>query len=150
MAAVLGGVALSGGGGTILGALVGAAILVAITNAVLLFGLPIQFQLKTKPGASRPISPSCRSCSPGQEYWSRSREIGQGALIVDNCKLGMFPCRQRADLSMPPIFVTVVGAPDEISALALNLSISALGNVRTESLRAFSAAEMMTIVNKML
>ena len=46
--------------------------------------------------------------------------------------------------------VTIVEAPDEISATALNLSISALGNVRTESLRAFSAAEMMTIVNKML
>ena len=46
--------------------------------------------------------------------------------------------------------VTVVEAPDEISATALNLSISALGNVRTESLRAFSAAEMMTIANRML
>ena len=46
--------------------------------------------------------------------------------------------------------VTIVDAPDEISATALNLSISALGNVRTESLRAFSAAEMMTVVNKML
>ena len=46
--------------------------------------------------------------------------------------------------------VTIVDAPDEISATALNLSISALGNVRTESLRAFSAAEMITGVNKML
>jgi ribose/xylose/arabinose/galactoside ABC-type transport system permease subunit len=46
--AVLGGVALSGGRGTIIGALVGVAILVAITNAVLLFGLPIQFQLIIK------------------------------------------------------------------------------------------------------
>ena len=46
--------------------------------------------------------------------------------------------------------VTIVEAPDEISATALNLSISALGNVRTESSRAFSAAEMMTIVNKMI
>jgi uncharacterized protein with GYD domain len=46
--------------------------------------------------------------------------------------------------------VAVVEAPDEISATALNLSISALGNVRTESLRAFSAAEMMTIANRML
>ena len=46
--------------------------------------------------------------------------------------------------------VTIVEAPDEISATALNLSISALGNVRTESLRAFSATEMMTIVNRMI
>jgi uncharacterized protein with GYD domain len=46
--------------------------------------------------------------------------------------------------------VTVVEAPDELSATALNLSLSALGNIRTESLRAFSSAEMMTIVAKML
>ena len=46
--------------------------------------------------------------------------------------------------------VTIVEAPDEISVTALNLSISALGNVRTESLPAFSATEMMTIANRML
>jgi uncharacterized protein with GYD domain len=46
--------------------------------------------------------------------------------------------------------VTVVEAPDELSATALNLSLSALGNIRTESLRAFSAPEMMKIVAKML
>ena len=46
--------------------------------------------------------------------------------------------------------VTVVEAPDETAAMALSLSLSALGNVRTESLRAFSAAEMTKIVGKML
>jgi uncharacterized protein with GYD domain len=46
--------------------------------------------------------------------------------------------------------VTVVEAPDEFSATALSLSLSALGNIRTESLRAFSAADMATIVGKML
>ena len=46
--------------------------------------------------------------------------------------------------------VTVVEAPDEHSATALNLSLSSLGNIRTESLRAFSSAEMMNIVAKML
>ena len=46
--------------------------------------------------------------------------------------------------------VTVVEAPDELSATALNLSLSALGNIRTESLRAFSAAEMTKIVALML
>jgi uncharacterized protein with GYD domain len=46
--------------------------------------------------------------------------------------------------------VTVVEAPDELSATALNLSLSALGNIRTESLRAFLSAEMMKIVAKML
>ena len=46
--------------------------------------------------------------------------------------------------------VTIVEAPDEHSATALNLSLSALGNIRTESLRAFSSEEMMKIVAKML
>jgi len=46
--------------------------------------------------------------------------------------------------------VTVVEAPDELSATALNLSLGALGNIRTESLRAFSSEEMMKIVAKML
>ena len=46
--------------------------------------------------------------------------------------------------------VTVVEAPDESAAMSLSLSLSALGNVRTETLRAFSAAEMTTIVGKML
>jgi uncharacterized protein with GYD domain len=46
--------------------------------------------------------------------------------------------------------VTIVEAPDELSATALNLSLSALGNIRTESLRAFSSEDMMKIVAKML
>ena len=46
--------------------------------------------------------------------------------------------------------VTVFEAPDELSATALNLSLGALGNIRTESLRAFSSADMMKIVAKML
>jgi uncharacterized protein with GYD domain len=46
--------------------------------------------------------------------------------------------------------VIVIEAADELSATALNLSLSALGNIRTESLRAFSSADMMKIVAKML
>jgi len=46
--------------------------------------------------------------------------------------------------------VTIVEAPDESSAMALNLSLGALGNVRTETMRAFSATEMTNIVGKML
>jgi len=46
--------------------------------------------------------------------------------------------------------VAVVEAPDDLSATALNLSLGALGNIRTESLRAFSSEEMMKIVAKML
>src|ERR1700692_1954733 len=46
--------------------------------------------------------------------------------------------------------VTVVEASDESSSMSLSLSLAALGNVRTESLRAFSAADMATIVGKMI
>ena len=46
--------------------------------------------------------------------------------------------------------VAITEAPDEIAATALNLSLSALGNIRTESLRAFSAEEMTKIVGKMI
>jgi uncharacterized protein with GYD domain len=34
--------------------------------------------------------------------------------------------------------------------MSLNLSLGALGNGRTESLRAFSAADMATVVGKMI
>jgi uncharacterized protein with GYD domain len=46
--------------------------------------------------------------------------------------------------------VTIVDAPDELSLLSLTLSLGALGNVRTESLRAFSADEMTKAVGDML
>ncbi|MDA9399431.1 GYD domain-containing protein [Bradyrhizobium sp. CCBAU 45389] len=46
--------------------------------------------------------------------------------------------------------VTVLEAPDEAAAMSLSLSLGALGNVRTETLRAFSAADMTKIVGKML
>jgi len=46
--------------------------------------------------------------------------------------------------------VTIVDAPDELSFLSLTLSLGALGNVRTESLRAFSADEMTKAVGDML
>jgi uncharacterized protein with GYD domain len=46
--------------------------------------------------------------------------------------------------------VTVLEAPDEQAAMSLSLSLSALGNVRTETLRAFSAADLTKIVGKML
>ena len=46
--------------------------------------------------------------------------------------------------------VTIVEAPDESAAMSLNLSLGALGNVRTETMRAFSAAEMTNIIGQML
>ncbi|GAB0117717.1 ABC transporter permease [Acidisoma sp. 7E03] len=48
VAAVIGGAALSGGRGTIPGALAGAAVLMLASNVVLLIGLPIQFQIILK------------------------------------------------------------------------------------------------------
>ena len=46
--------------------------------------------------------------------------------------------------------ITVVDAPDEATLTALLLSAGALGNLHTQSLRAFSAEEMGTIVGKMV
>jgi uncharacterized protein with GYD domain len=45
--------------------------------------------------------------------------------------------------------VTIVEAPDEASVTAFGLSAGALGNVRTQTLRAFSAEEMARILSRM-
>ena len=45
--------------------------------------------------------------------------------------------------------VAIVDAPDDIAVTAVGLSVGAIGNVRTQTLRAFSKAEMTTIVGKM-
>jgi uncharacterized protein with GYD domain len=41
-------------------------------------------------------------------------------------------------------------APDEEAVTALGLSVGALGNVRTQTLRAFSAEEMNQILGRMV
>jgi uncharacterized protein with GYD domain len=46
--------------------------------------------------------------------------------------------------------VTIVEAPDDVAVTAVGLSVGALGNVRTQTLRAFSKTEMTTIVGKMI
>ena len=48
IAAVIGGVVLSGGRGSILGALLGAFILVLVFNVIIIVGLPVQGQLIVK------------------------------------------------------------------------------------------------------
>jgi ribose/xylose/arabinose/galactoside ABC-type transport system permease subunit len=48
VAAVMGGVALSGGRGSIIGGLLGAAILIVVFNAVLMIGFPVQLQFVIK------------------------------------------------------------------------------------------------------
>jgi uncharacterized protein with GYD domain len=44
---------------------------------------------------------------------------------------------------------TVVDAPDDAAVTALGLTLGALGNVRTQTLRAFSADEMGKILTRM-
>lgn len=45
-------------------------------------------------------------------------------------------------------FVAVFEAPDDVSMTALGLSIGKLGNVRTETLRAFTGVEQKSILGK--
>lgn len=45
--------------------------------------------------------------------------------------------------------VTIVDAPDEASVTALWLSVGAQGNIRTQTLRAFSADEMGKILGRL-
>lgn len=45
--------------------------------------------------------------------------------------------------------VVTLEAPDDTVVTALNLSVGALGNVRTQTMRAFSAAEMANVIAKM-
>ena len=44
--------------------------------------------------------------------------------------------------------VAIAEAPDETAGTALSLSLAKSGNVRTQSLRAFSAADMSKILTK--
>jgi len=46
--------------------------------------------------------------------------------------------------------VTVVDAPDEASMTALAMSVGKLGYVRTQTLRAYSAAELAPIMDKVV
>ncbi|MDE3231612.1 MAG: GYD domain-containing protein [Chloroflexota bacterium] len=45
--------------------------------------------------------------------------------------------------------VTTIEAPDDQTAMAALLAVASLGNVRTETLRAFTETEMMAILQKM-
>jgi uncharacterized protein with GYD domain len=45
--------------------------------------------------------------------------------------------------------ITITEAADDMAATALSLSIAGMGNVRTETLRAFSAADIQTVIGKM-
>ncbi len=45
--------------------------------------------------------------------------------------------------------ILILDAPDEETALAFILSIGALGNVRTQTLRAFNRSEIESVISKM-
>jgi uncharacterized protein with GYD domain len=45
--------------------------------------------------------------------------------------------------------VTICEAPDDETAAALSMSVSSRGNVKTQTMRAFSAAEMQKILGKL-
>jgi uncharacterized protein with GYD domain len=46
--------------------------------------------------------------------------------------------------------IAVCEAPDDEAAISLSLSVSSRGNVRSQTLRAFSFDEMKTIISKMV
>jgi uncharacterized protein with GYD domain len=46
-------------------------------------------------------------------------------------------------------FVAIFEAPDDVTMTALGASIGKLGNVRTQTLRAFKGAELKSILGKM-
>ena len=46
--------------------------------------------------------------------------------------------------------VTILDAPDEATATALAMSVGRLGNIRTNTLRAFTAAELAPILDKVV
>lgn len=53
--------------------------------------------------------------------------------------------------ALGPYDIVAIGeAPDDETATALSLSLAASGNVRTQTLRAFSQAEMDAILGKMV
>jgi len=45
--------------------------------------------------------------------------------------------------------VTITEASDELAASAVSLSVASLGNIRAETLRAYDAKELATIIGKM-
>jgi uncharacterized protein with GYD domain len=46
--------------------------------------------------------------------------------------------------------VAILEAPDDISVTALGLSLGALGNIRTQTLRAYSEPEIKLVLGKMV
>jgi uncharacterized protein with GYD domain len=83
----------------------------------------------------------------------------QGIRNVKDITMRVEPLRELADsldITVRNIFwtlgqydmIAIIEAPNEIAATALGLSIGKAGNARTQTLRAFSQAEMGPILSK--
>lgn len=75
-----------------------------------------------------------QTCGRFQERSKKGRVHGQGAYWTQ----GQYDN------------VIIIDAPDEASATALLMSLGKLGNVRTQTLRAFTAAELAPILDKVV
>ena len=85
-----------------------------------------------------------RFTAQGLKNAKRTVERGEEARKQNEARgfkfIGMYWTQGRYDL------VTIVDAPSEEAAMASMLNIAALGNVSSETLRAFTAEEMRKIV----
>lgn len=73
--------------------------------------------------------------SRAEEYWAAIEQAG-GRVLQEVWTLGEYD------------IVVLLEAPDDETATSLALEVSSLGNVRTTTLRAFTAEEMRGIVER--
>lgn len=77
-----------------------------------------------------------------QETTRRAREFRSDVERRGGKVLGLYWTQGRYDI------VAIVDFPDEQTAMAELLALGRIGNVRTETLRAFSESEMEQIIRK--
>ena len=77
-----------------------------------------------------------------QDTTRRAREFSSDVERRGGKVLGLYWTQGRYDI------VTIVDFPDEQTAMAELLALGRIGNVRTETLRAFSESEMEQIIRK--
>lgn len=70
-----------------------------------------------------------------EDYWAAIKKAG-GRVVQEVWTAGEYD------------IITLFEAPDDETAAALALQVSSLGNVRTMTVRAFTADEMRTIISK--
>jgi uncharacterized protein with GYD domain len=77
-----------------------------------------------------------------QDTTRRAREFSSDVQRRGGKVLGLYWTQGRYDI------VAIVDFPDEQTAMAELLALGRIGNVRTETLRAFSESEMEQIIQK--